>query len=155
MRINYGQEENTNEAYGSGSGSKYRLDKDDTARGGRSLDTLDTQANSHGFYSSSISERHHRHYCQHPYRRSEKQCLPKEFKKAKPCTFHGDVKKLEDAKAWVLGMKKFFRLHDYSKNMKAKIVIFSLKGKLDILWEDVKRVRVIRVEELSWNEFER
>lgn len=46
-------------------------------------------------------------------------------------------------------MKKFFEMHDYTKNMKAKIAIFSLKGKLDIWWKYVKHVRGNKVEELS------
>jgi len=29
-----------------------------------------------------------------------------EFKKVKPPTFDGDMKKLEDAEAWILGMNK-------------------------------------------------
>ena len=52
-------------------------------------------------------------------------------------------------------MKNFFRLHDYSENMKGKITIFSLKGKENIWWKGVKCVRGIKVEELSWHEFER
>ena len=43
----------------------------------------------------------------------------------------------------MLGMNKFFRLHDYSENTKAKIVTFSHKGEADIWWEDVKIVRGI------------
>ena len=39
--------------------------------------------------------------------------------------------------------------------MKAIIDIFSLKGKENIWWEDVKQVRDIRTEELSWHEFKR
>jgi len=35
-------------------------------------------------------------------------------------------------------MKKFLEMHDYTENMKARITIFSLKGKIDIWWEDVK-----------------
>jgi len=50
-------------------------------------------------------------------------------------------------------MKKFFKLHGYKENMKVRIVIISLKGKSNIWWEDVKRVRGIRIEELSWHEF--
>lgn len=52
-------------------------------------------------------------------------------------------------------MKKFFKLHDYTKTMKAIVAIFSLKGKVDIWWEDVKRVRDIKKKELSWHEFKR
>ena len=58
--------------------------------------------------------------------------MPKEFKKEKSTTFDGDVKKEEDDKAWSLGMNKFFRIHDYSKNMKFKVASYSLKGKNDI-----------------------
>ncbi len=49
-----------------------------------------------------------------------------EFKKSKPPTFDGDVKKMEDAKAWILEMNKLFELHEYIDNMKAQIAIFSL-----------------------------
>ena len=49
-------------------------------------------------------------------------------------------------------MKNFFEIHDYTKNMKSRIVIFSLKGKAYILLADVKHVRGIREDELIWNE---
>lgn len=42
------------------------------------------------------------------------------------------MRKPEDEKAWILGMKKLFELHEYVDNMKAIIVIFGLKGKADI-----------------------
>lgn len=51
-------------------------------------------------------------------------------------------------------MRKFFKLHDYSKNMKARFATFNLKGKVDIWWEDVKNVRCIHEEDLTWSEFE-
>ena len=37
--------------------------------------------------------------------------------------------------------------------MKAKVVIFNLKGKVDIWWEDVKWVRDIKIDDLSWQKF--
>ena len=52
--------------------------------------------------------------------------------------FDGDVKKLEDAEAWILGMNKLFELHDYKDNLKARVMIFSLKCKVYIWWEYVK-----------------
>lgn len=52
-------------------------------------------------------------------------------------------------------MNKFFRLHDYLENMKAKIATFSIKGKVEICWEDVKNFGGIREEELTWSDFER
>lgn len=129
MRISHGHEENTNGAYASRSRLGYKLDIDDTARADRYFDTPDKRDNTHGFYSSSDSERHHHHHWQHPYKRSDKKYFREEFKKAKPPNFDGDVNNLEDEKSRLLGMKKFFVLHNYSKNIKSKITIFSLKGK--------------------------
>lgn len=96
---------------------------------GRLLDTLDRRGDEYMYYSSSGSDRHHDHHRYHPYRRSDRGYLSNEFKKAKPPTFDGDVKKPEDAEAWILGMNKFFELHEYTNNMKFIITIFSLKGK--------------------------
>ena len=39
--------------------------------------------------------------------------------------------------------------------LKAIIVIFNLKGKADIWWEDVKHSIDIKAEDLSWHEFKR
>ena len=52
-------------------------------------------------------------------------------------------------------MNKFFKLHDYSKNMKVSISTFSLKGKESIWWEYVNNFRGIHEEELTWSEFKR
>ena len=72
-----------------------------------------------------------------------------EFKKAKPVTFDGEMKKSQDVEAWLLGMKKFFILHEYSENMKARIITFNLKGKVDIWWEDVKNTKGIHEDDLT------
>ena len=63
----------------------------------------------------------------HPYRRNDRGYLPDVFKKSRPPTFDGDVKKLKDAEAWILGMTKFFELHEYTNNMKDRVMIFILK----------------------------
>lgn len=72
-----------------------------------------------------------------------------EFKKSNPPTFDVEMKKSHDAEAYFLGMNKFYRLHDYLENMKAKIAMFSPKGKANILWEDMKNVKGIQEEELT------
>ena len=66
---------------------------------------------------------------------------PKEFKKAKPPSFNGEIKKGEEAEAWLLGLKKYFRVHDYSENLKARITIFNLNRKASIWWEDLRNVK--------------
>ena len=72
-----------------------------------------------------------------------------EFKKSKPLTFDGELKKPKDVEAWFLGTRKFFEMHDYTKNMKAMKVIFSPKGKANIWWEEVKCVKGMRTKQLS------
>jgi hypothetical protein len=37
-----------------------------------------------------------------------------EFRKAKPPSFDGEIKKGEEEEAWLLGLKKYFRVHDFS-----------------------------------------
>jgi len=108
------------------------------------LDTPDWRSSGYGFYFSSGSERYNGHHHYHPYRRSERGYFPYDFKKSIPPMLDGEMKKLEDAEAWMFGMKKFFELHDYIENTKVRIVIFNLKGKANIWWEYVKCVRDIR-----------
>jgi len=45
---------------------------------------------------------------------------------------------MQDAEAWILGINESFELHEYTDNMKARVVLFSLKGKVGIQWEYVK-----------------
>ena len=96
------------------------------------MNTPDKRGSGYGFYSSFGSDMHYDHHCLHPYKRSDKGYFLDEFKKVKPPIFDGDLKKLEDAKAWLLGMKKLFEVHEYTENMKAIIDIFNLKGKVNI-----------------------
>ena len=52
-------------------------------------------------------------------------------------------------------INNFFILRDYLENMKAEIPTFSIKCKAYILLEDVKNVKGIHEEELTWRDFER
>jgi hypothetical protein len=40
--------------------------------------------------------------------------LQREFKMIKPLALVGEHQKDEDAEAWLLGMRKYFQLHNYS-----------------------------------------
>jgi hypothetical protein len=89
----------------------------------------------------------------HPHRKGKKRKHSKthsleEFKKAKPPSFDGDIKKGEEAEAWLLGLKKYFSDHDYSQNLKARITIFNLNGKASIWWEDLRNVKGFYEKEL-------
>ena len=161
LQIKHGKQEKNNGEYGikspssHGSYGGHRLDRFDMIEDGRLLDTLDRRGFGHMYYSSYSSDRHHDHHHYHPYRRNDRGYFPDEFKKVNPPTFNAEMKKSQDAEAWLLGMKKFFQLHDYSENMKERTTTFSLKGKVNIWWEDVKNVKGIHEEDLTWHEFER
>jgi len=51
-------------------------------------------------------------------------------------------------------LKKYFRVHDYSENLKAWITIFNMNGKAPIWWEDLRNVKGIHEKDLSWEQFE-
>jgi hypothetical protein len=54
--------------------------------------------------------------------------LTKEFKKAKSPTFDGEINKGEEVEAWLLDLKKYFGVHNYSDNTKVNISIFNPNG---------------------------
>jgi len=65
------------------------------------------------------------------------------------------MKKYEDAKGWLLGLRKYFRIHDYYGNVNYNIATYNLKGKEYIWWEDLKNVIGIIEKELTGIEFEK
>jgi hypothetical protein len=52
-------------------------------------------------------------------RNNSKSHDPEDFKKSKPPIFYGEINKGEEAKVWFLGLKKYFRVHDYFEYLKA------------------------------------
>jgi hypothetical protein len=80
---------------------------------------------------------------------------PEEFKKSKPPFFDREIKKGEEAESWLLGLKKYFRVHEYFENLKARIAIFNLNGKDSIWWEDLRNVKGVHEKDLSWKQFDK
>ena len=76
-----------------------------------------------------------------------------EFKKAKPSTFNGEIKTSQEAKAWLLGIKKYFQFQDYSRNMRERVSIFNLNGRASIWWENLRQVKKINDINLVWKYF--
>jgi len=83
----------TKGAYGRRSHSGHRSDRDDMIRDGRFLNTPDKRGDGHRYYSSYGSDRYHGHRDYHPYKRSDGGYFLDEFKKEKPPTFDGEMKK--------------------------------------------------------------
>jgi len=86
------------------------------------------------------------------YRRDE---LQGELRKVKPPTFRGDSEKREDAEAWLLGMRKYFRIYNYSSKMEASIAIHQLQGQASIWWEQWARVNKLDERCVSWKQFKK
>ena len=74
-----------------------------------------------------------------------------EFKKAKTPTFNGEVKTGQEAEAWLLGIKKYFQVHDYLGNMKARVAIFNMNGRESIWWENLRKLKKINVRKIVGN----
>jgi len=55
--------------------------------------------------------------------------LQGEMNNIKPPTFDGEHKKDEDAKIWLLVMRKYFKLHNYYSQEEGRISNYQLKGK--------------------------
>jgi hypothetical protein len=60
-----------------------------------------------------------------------------EMNKIKPPTFDGEHKKDEYVETWLLGMINYFQLHNYSSHAEGRIVIYQLKGKASIWWDQL------------------
>jgi hypothetical protein len=56
---------------------------------------------------------------------------------------------------WLLGLKKYFKVHDFSENLKARVTTFNLNGKDSIWWEDLMNVKGIHKEDLYWEQFDK
>jgi hypothetical protein len=55
--------------------------------------------------------------------------------KIKPPMFHGEHKKEEDVETGLLGMRKYFQLHNYSSHAEGIIAMYQLKGKVSMWWD--------------------
>ena len=58
--------------------------------------------------------------------------------------FNGEIEKGEEAKGWLLGMKKYFQIYNYFDKLKANMAIYNLTGKANIWWQDIKKVNGIK-----------
>ena len=67
-----------------------------------------------------------------------------EFRKAKATKFDGEIKYGQEADAWLLGMRKYFQVQDYSRNAKeARVAIFNLNRRSYIWWDCLRQVKNI------------
>jgi hypothetical protein len=99
--------------------------------------------NSEGRRSRSVGRHHHHsqgrskrraHSSSSPsparkYRRFGVDELKGKMNKIEPPTFDGEHKKEEDVETWLLGMRKYFQLQNYSSHVEGRILMYQLKEK--------------------------
>jgi hypothetical protein len=81
--------------------------------------------------------------------------LKGEMNNIKPPTFYGEHKKYEDVETWLLGMRKYFQMHNYSSHAEGRIYIYQLKGKTSMWWDQLVQVQHIIEKNVTWKEFEK
>jgi hypothetical protein len=89
------------------------------------------------------------------HRKSGKNELKGEMNKIKPPTLDGEHKKEEDAETWLLGMRKYFQLQNYSSHAEGRIVMYQLKGKESMWWDQFVQEQHISEKYTTWKEFKR
>eukprot|EP00253_Pinus_taeda_P008664 PITA_08664 len=52
-------------------------------------------------------------------------------------------------------MNKYFQLYEYDHNLKARLAIFQLQGKTTLWWEEVKIVKGVMEQTITWENFQR
>jgi hypothetical protein len=70
--------------------------------------------------------------------------LEGDFKKINQSTFNGESKIGEEAEAWLLDIKKYFQIYNYSSNMRVRIAIYNLKGKASIWLQDLNLAKGLK-----------
>jgi len=60
--------------------------------------------------------------------------LQGELRKLKPPSFDDEREREDDVEAWLLGIMKYFQLHNYSSNLEVKIATYHLHGKVVMWW---------------------
>jgi hypothetical protein len=76
----------------------------------------------------------------HQRRKQEVDSFQGELRKIKPPSFGGERERGDDVEAWLLGLRRYFQLHNYSSNLEARISTYHLHGKTTIWWDQLKQV---------------
>jgi hypothetical protein len=86
----------------------------------------------------------------HQIRRHELDNLQGELRKLKPPFFGGGREREDDVEAWLLGLKRYFQLHNYSSNLESIIATYHLHGKDAMWWDQLKKFEHIDENTITW-----
>jgi hypothetical protein len=81
--------------------------------------------------------------------------LKGEMNKINPPTFDGEHNKEEYVETWLLGMRKYFQLQNYSSHAEGRIAMYQLKGKLFMWWAHLVQVEHIKDKNVTLREFKK
>jgi hypothetical protein len=84
------------------------------------------------------------------HRKSRMDELKGEMNNIKPPTFDREHKKEEDVETWLLRMRKYFQLQNYSSRAEGRISMYQLKGKESMWWDQLVQVQHIREKDITW-----
>lgn len=52
-------------------------------------------------------------------------------------------------------MNKYFQSYKYDHNLKARLPIYQLQGKSTLWWEEVKTIRRVNEQNVTWEKFQK
>jgi hypothetical protein len=70
-------------------------------------------------------------------------------------TLNGEHQKEEYFETWLLVMRKYFQLQNYSSPTEGRIVMYQLKVKSSMWWDHLVQVQHLREKDITWKEFKR
>ena len=88
-------------------------------------------------------------------RRSARDELVGQLRIINPQNVDGEVNQGEDVEAWLLGLRNFFQLHQYTPNMEAWVSIYHLQRKTSIWWDQLVKLKEIDEDKISWKKFKK
>jgi hypothetical protein len=77
------------------------------------------------------------------------------MRKLNPPSFDGEREREYDVEAWLLGLMRYFQLHNYSSNLEAIIVTYHLQGNVSMWWDQLKQVEHINESKIAWKKFKK
>ena len=73
----------------------------------------------------------------------------------RPPIFNGEIKNGQEYETLILGMRKYFQVQYYSRNMKARVAIFNLTRRESIWWEHFRKVKNINERKIVWKQLQK
>lgn len=60
----------------------------------------------------------------------------------------------EFVEAWMVNINKYFQMYEYNDNLKARLIIYQLQGKVTLWWEEVKVVQGVDEQGVTSEKFQ-